>query len=155
MTPTTPDRLAGHQDLLAGARRGEDLTGLAVALGAVVAQDLRGPADLADTFGPGLAALLGGELDAPRLGVGVDHVGGRRQHRAALVDRRPRQPGRRVACGSNAGVDIGRAGESSLGHHDVRTRRVQAAQRVAGAVAPLPASNWRIATVMTGTPRAR
>ena len=36
------------------------------------------------------------------------------------------------------GVDIGRAGESALGHHDVGTRRVQAAQRVAGAVAPLP-----------------
>ena len=45
------DRLAGHQDLLAGTGRGEDLAGLAVALVAVVAQDLRGAAYLADTLG--------------------------------------------------------------------------------------------------------
>ena len=60
------DRLAGHQDLLAGAGRGEDLAGLAVALVAVVAQDLRGAAHLADRLRPS-SCLPRRPAPAPRL----------------------------------------------------------------------------------------
>ena len=154
------DRLAGHQNLLAGAGRSEDLAGLSVALVAVVAQDLRGAAHLADPLGLRLA-FLGGQLQPPGFGIALHHVRGGQQYRTALVDRcvRPTTTAASAAAATAASTSAAPAVPPSA------TTALGRAGLTLRSSSPLPESQWpatrcRIGTgvvtvVISGTPPAR
>ena len=160
------DRLAGHQDLLAAPRRGEDLAGLAVALVAVVAQDLRRAAHLADAFGLGLA-FLGGQLQPPVLGVAVHHTAaaasstaprwwiGVRGPRRPRRRRRPRRPRRHLRCPAVPafGDHLARPGGIEAAHERRRCRRTTGRRRGAGRDGMLLSGAWY--RVISGTPPGR
>ena len=136
MTPTTPTGLRVTRICSTRAWRGEDLTGLSVALVAVVAQDLRGATHLADPFGLGLA-FLGGQLQTPGIGIAVHHICRGEQHRTALVNRRGGPRRRGLGGGRDARVDIGGAHGAAFGDHFARPGRIEAAHSVAAAGEPL------------------
>ncbi len=132
-----PDRFARHQDLLAGPRRGEDLSGLAVAFVAVVAQDLGGATHFADAFGLRLA-FLGGQLETPR---GWRCAPPRRprpsaRHRADGSAWQPTPPGRR-----RRRPPPPRVRQVSADRPSATTRRGSAGLMLCNG-APLPGSHW-------------
>lgn len=129
------DRLAGHQDLLAGPRRRVHGACLAVGGAAVVAQDLRGATDLTYAFGKGLA-FLAGQFRAPLLGRGIDDVGGTRQHRRAGVHRLASPASRGGPRGLHGAVQLRGVGQGSGRDHLVGVCRVGVDQFACGAAGP-------------------